>query len=229
MHVASLLKIILPGIIAQAAHAQSQTPAQFCASHSPNSYAVYEADGTFNGRCEKNPGQLCLGTEYQTPKQGTICCTSGLVMAVDSANQNAACCASGKVYSNGACADPSPAIQCPGSNGQMVRHSNGVQFQVWCGRNIIEYTDPFDWTGKINAILNMNKRGTATLQNCWDICAADPKCQGTNWWWGKGGCGINNYPEQSASIFRRGGKYQNPPDVAWFDPRVIALVAVPKR
>ncbi|KAK9782143.1 hypothetical protein SCAR479_00459 [Seiridium cardinale] len=107
--------------------------------------------------------------------------------------------------------------------------TNGVQFQVWCGRNIIEYTNPLDWTGKLNAILNMNRRGSATLQNCWDMCAADPKCQGTNWWWGKGGCGMNNFPEQSASIFRRGGKYKNPPDVAWIDPRVIALVAVPKR
>lgn len=43
---------------------------------------------------------------------------------------------------------------------------NGINFQVWCQRNIIEYTDPFDWTGKIAAIMNMNKRGTATFQNC---------------------------------------------------------------
>lgn len=41
-------------------------------------------------------------------------------------------------------------------------------------------------------------------------------------------CGINN-KQQGGSWLSRGGEYKNPPDVAWMDRNVIAMVAVPKR
>ncbi|KAH8168292.1 hypothetical protein LIA77_12021 [Sarocladium implicatum] len=148
-------------------------------------------------------------------------------MAVDSSTNEAACCPSGKVYRNWACSDPTPQINCPGSNGQWV-NKNGINFQVWCQRNVIEYTDPFDWSGKFAAVMNFNARGVATFQDCLDACAANPKCQGANWWYGKGLCGFN-VGKQGGSWFARGGDYRNPPQVAWMDPRVIAMVPVPQR
>lgn len=47
-----------------------------------------------------------------------------------------------------------------------VTERNGIKFQVWCQRNIIEYTDPLDWSGKFAAVMNLNKRGQATFQDC---------------------------------------------------------------
>ncbi|KAI1081423.1 hypothetical protein F5B20DRAFT_588482 [Whalleya microplaca] len=207
--------------------AQNVSPEAFCKAAGPNYVPVYESDGSFNGNCKIQDAQICLGNEYTTPKGGYLCCGGGSVMAIDSSNQNADCCQPGKVYKNAACIDPPPQISCPASNAQWVQQ-NGINFQVWCHRNIIEYTDPFDWRGKMSALLNMNKRGQATFQDCLDICAADPKCQGANWWYGKGLCGINN-KQQGGSWFSRGGDYKNPPDMAWVDNRVIAMVAVPQR
>ncbi|KAK8052476.1 hypothetical protein PG993_003861 [Apiospora rasikravindrae] len=151
---------------------------------------------------------FCTGDEFTKPKGGTLCCHGGSAMAVDAATNEADCCPKGKVYSNRAFTDPPPAVSCPESHTKTIWHK-GVQFQVWCGYNIIEYVNPFDFGAKISAVMNMNKRGQMTAQNCLDICAADPKCQGTNWWWGKGLCGINNKP-QGGSLFSRGGDYKNP-------------------
>lgn len=52
----------------------------------------------------------------------------------------------------------------------MLPSRNGINFQVWCQRNIIEHTDPFDWTQKFAAVGNMNKRGAATFQDCLVSC-----------------------------------------------------------
>lgn len=100
-----------------------------------------EADGSFNGQCimvdtsgrlfpsglclelvtrEKLTEPVCLGDEFTTPKGKVLCCLGGTVMAVDSSTNEAACCPSGKVYRNWACSDPTPEINCPGSNGQWV-------------------------------------------------------------------------------------------------------------
>ncbi|KAI1848686.1 hypothetical protein JX265_005687 [Neoarthrinium moseri] len=227
----TILSLLLASASTHVAVAQNVSPEEFCKQAGPNYVPAYEPDGSFDGNCKIQDGKICLGTEYKAPKGGSLCCEGGSVMAIDSATKDADCCPPGKIYSKRACINPPPPpvpqITCPGSNGQWVT-KNGVRFQVWCQRNIIEYTDPLDWSGKFSAVMNMNKRGSATFQDCLDACAADKKCQGTNWWYGKGMCGLNN-KQQGGSWFSRGGDYKNPPDVAWMDRRVIAAVAVPKR
>lgn len=64
---------------------------------------------------------VCLGDEFTKPKGGTLCCTGGTVMAVDESTRDAACCAPGKVFTGGACADPTPQITCPAYNGKFVQ------------------------------------------------------------------------------------------------------------
>ncbi|KAK8010148.1 hypothetical protein PG990_009113 [Apiospora arundinis] len=208
MHANAMKALFAAWALTQVASAQNQTPEDFCKQQGADLKPVLEADGSFNGKCDRADSSVCLGEEFTKPKGGTLCCHGGSVMAVHAPTNEADCCPPGKVYNNPGCVDPPPAISCPGSNAQFVQQ-NGVKFQVWCQRNIIEYTDPFDWSGKMSAILNMNKRGQATFQDCLDICAADPKCQGANWWHGKGLCGINN-KQQGGSIFSRGGDYKNP-------------------
>ncbi|KAK7957961.1 hypothetical protein PG988_012809 [Apiospora saccharicola] len=207
MHPHAMKALFAAWALAQVASAQNMTP-EFCKNKGSDLKPVMEADGSFNGNCDRAPSAVCLGDEFTKPKGGVLCCHGGSVMAVDAATNDADCCPKGKIYSNRACVDPAPAISCPASNQQIVT-KNGIKFQVWCQRNIIEYTDPLDWSGKFAAVMNLNKRGQATFQDCLDICAADPKCQGANWWYGKGLCGINN-KKQGGSWFARGGDYKNP-------------------
>ncbi|KAK8042963.1 hypothetical protein PG994_013446 [Apiospora phragmitis] len=202
MHPHAIQTLFTAWAWAQATSAQNMTP------EGSDLKPIMETDGTFN---------VCLDNEYSRPNGGYFCCEGGSVMAIHPPTNAADCCPPGKVYTNPGCADPPLQISCPG-----IQHEDRAE------RNIIEYTDPLDWTGKMSAMMNMNKRGQATFQDCLDICAADAKCQGANWWYGKGMCGINN-KKQGGSWFARGGEYKNPPDVAWLDRNVIAMVAVPQR